>query len=353
MTFYNNLCKKIGTVVPKKYKNDELYPKMRFAGINEDFDYYVGSKIILIIILFLIGFILPITLFRIIGITDSLGQVLIKIAEYSFSLHWLIVGIILGLVFFLIPAIIYYMRILYIIQMRAKMVEEVLPDFLFLVSNNINAGMTTFSAVSNSTRKEFGLLNEEIKQALSKSMGQESFTDSLKELNYRINSQMLKETISFFSEAMKSGGKLAKLLENTASDLRQRQELKKELKSSTKMYVMFVLFIILIATPLLLSISVQFLKTIEGLQNTGLQEAVQMTQVSFLGGKLLISPEFMKFMAYIVLFINSMLASLFMGLLGDSKLTQGVKYFPVLFFISTVLFTLGTIILPNFLGALQ
>jgi len=352
MKFYINLTKKIGSIIPKKIKTEKIYPKMRFAGINQDYDFYVGSRIIFVIILFIIGFILPITLLKTLGMTDFSGNTIITIAEYSFTLPWLLTSIILGLLFLILPTIIYYMRLLYIIQMRSRMVEDVLPDFLFLVANNISAGMTTFSAVSNSTRKEFGILSDEIKIALSKSMGSESFTDALKELNYRIDSQMLTETISFFSEAMKSGGKLAKLLENTATDLRQRQELKKELKSSTKMYVMFVLFIILIATPLLLSISVQFLHTIENLQGDSTQSSIENTQVSFLGGKLLISPEFMKIIAYILLFVNSILASLFMGLLMESKVTQGVRYFPLLFFVSTILFTLGTIILPRFLGTI-
>jgi len=353
MNIYDNLCKKIGSIIPKQYKKERIYPLLEYAGINIDFEYYLGVRILFILILGIISFILPITLFKNIGLTNNFGKITISLAEYSFTLHWLIVSIILSILSISISILIYYAYISHIIQMRAKNVEKFLPDFLFLVSNNINAGMTTFSAVANSTRKEFELLSEEIKQVISKATGQESFTNALKELNHRINSQMLKETISFFSEAMQSGGKLAKLLENTASDLKQRQELKKELKSSTKMYVMFVLFIILIATPLLLAISVQFLKTIEGLQNNGLQNAIQTTQVSFLGGKLLISSEFMKITAYFVLFINSIFAALFMGLLSDFKATQGLKYMPILFIISITLFTLITIFLPHFLNAFK
>lgn len=295
---------------------------------------------------------MPITLFGYLGLSVG-GYTVIKFAEFIIQIPWFITSIVLGILFFLIPGIAYYMWVLYIIQTRVKMVEEVLPDFLFLVSNNISAGMTTIAAVSNSARKEFGILSEEIKIALSKSLGSESFTDSLKELNNRIDSEMLRETISFFSEAMKSGGKLAKLLENTASDLRQRQELKKELKSSTKMYVMFVLFIILVATPLLLSIAVQFLHTIENMQGDNLQGAIENTNVAVLGGKLLITPDFMQYMSYILLFINSILASLFMGILLDTRATQGIKYFPLIFVVSTVLFSLGLIILPKFLGVLS
>lgn len=351
MSFYVSLSKKLSGIIPKKFKQEKIYPKMRFAGLNEDYEFYIGSRIIFIILLFIIGFILPITLFNTLGLSMD-GYTILHFAEYLIKIPWYITSFILGILCFLIPGTFYYMWILYVIQMRIKLVEEVLPDFLFLVSNNINAGMTTITAVSNSARKEFGILSEEIKIALSKSLGSESFTDSLKELNNRIDSEMLRETISFFSESMKSGGKLAKLLENTASDLRQRQELKKELKSSTKMYVMFVLFIILIATPLLLSIAVQFLHTIQNMQGDNLQTAVASTNVAVLGGKLMITPEFMQYVSYLVLFINSILASLFMGILLETKATQGVKYFPLIFLVSLALFSIGLVILPKFLGGL-
>jgi hypothetical protein len=93
------------------------------------------------------------------------------------------------------------------------------------------------------------------------------------------------------------------------------------------------------------------LHTIENLQGDGPKNLD--SQVAFLGGKLLISPEFMQFMGYIILFINSILAALFLGILLESKATQGVKYFPIIFIVSLVLFSLGNLILPRFLGALQ
>lgn len=350
MNLYKTIAKILSNIISKKTKNEKIYPLLQYSGINDDFDAYIGTRMILILILSIIGFILPITLFKTLGLYLD-GNIIITLAEYSFGINWLIMSILLSILFFIISFAIYSMRINYIIQLRAKLVEDNLPDFLYLVSDNLSAGMTTFSAVSNSARKEFGLLGEEIKIALGKSTGSESFTEALKELKTRIDSEMLKETISFFVESMKSGGKLAKLLENTAQDLKQRQELKKELKSSTKMYVMFVLFIILIATPLLLSIAVQFLSTIENLQ--GDTSNIQSnSQVSFLGGKLLISPEFMTIVAYILIFINSFLASLFMGILSEAKMTQGIKYFPILLIVTLVLFTLGNIILPKMLGAL-
>src|SRR3989338_1305476 len=49
------------------------------------------------------------------------------------------------------------------------------PGFLLLVSSNINAGMTPFNSFQVAARPEFGPLAEEIKYAVSKSLGTTSF----------------------------------------------------------------------------------------------------------------------------------------------------------------------------------
>ena len=75
-------------------------------------------------------------------------------------------------------------------------------------------------------RKEFGPLSEEIKVAAAKSLGTKSFGAALKQLSRSIKSKTLEETVSFFSQAMKSGGRLAMLLQTSALDLRRTQEMK-------------------------------------------------------------------------------------------------------------------------------
>ncbi len=352
---YVHLCKRICERIPQKKRDEKIFPALEYAGINEDFDFWLGKKIILAIILFLIGLITPWSLgkyFNLIDFNSHLIQFVINHSLISISSIPILLSILLSIIlpasFFLFT----YFQIYYRIESRTKIVESILPDFLFLVASNISAGMTPFSAFRASARKEFSPLNEEVKLATSKSLGTESFGSALKELSKRIKSRALKETVYFFTQAMKSGGRLTKLLETTANDLRNTQEMKKELISSTKMYVIFVAFVVIIGTPLLLSVAVQFLDMITKIQTENVLGSSEVSSLGFLSNGLNISSKFMQTIALILLLGNAILSSLFMGLISDGKTKMGLRYAPLIAIASIIVFIITRTVLSAFLGGI-
>jgi len=314
--------KRLSERVPENNRKQILI-KMDYAGIEEDIDEYTGKRFFLALLFWVIGFLIPLSLGKFIGLEET-------------GLNF-VFGLILSIIFFFLTLFLYYLHLEYQIEDRTKRVEAVLPDFLLLVSSNLRSGMTPFNATKNSCREEFGPLAEEMKVITTRSMGVESFRESLKMLSEKVDSRILKETVSFLSESIRSGGKLAKLLETSAEDISQTQELKKEMISGTKMYVLFVLFVIVVATPLLMSISVQFLEMITVIQ-AGQPDLGGSTNLGFLSSQLLITSEFMQNIAFVLLFGNALLSSFFIGVLTERKAKLGVKYAPIIFIASAVLF---------------
>lgn len=198
--------------------------------------------------------------------------------------------------------------------------------------------MTPFNATKNSCREEFGPLAEEMKVITTMSMGTTSFSESLKMMSEKVDSRILKETVSFLAESIKSGGKLADLLEASSEDISQTQEMKKEMISGTKMYAMFVLFVIVIATPLLMSISVQFLEMITSIQTDQTVAGQGSLNLGFLSSQLAITTEFMQNISIVLLFGNAILSSLFVGVLTERKAKLGIKYSPIIFIVSLIVF---------------
>jgi len=337
--FYERLCKGLCERIPQKKREAKIFPMLTYAGVKENFDFWLGKRMILVLLAGLVGLLLPLTL----------GNYL-QLFELSMELT-LLAGLATGIVLAAITMVMFYLHIYYVIEGRASMVEGILPDFLLLVASNINAGMTPFASFRASARKEFGPLTEEIKIVSAKSLGTKSFSSALKQLSENIKSKILNETVSFFSQAMKSGGKLAKLLETSAVDLRQTQEMKKELLSSTRMYVIFVAFVIVVATPLLLAVAIQFLSMISSIQaQSQVGGAEEVASVAFLSSEMSITPEFMTNVSYILLFGNALLASLFIGVLGEGKAKMGLKYAPVIFIASFAVLIISNGFLGQFLG---
>lgn len=328
----NRFFQRLGRALPSNWREEKIYPLLGFAGVKGDLDEWIGKRVALAFFSGLIGFLLALLTypFWLTGMAHALSIPIEPLIQP--------IGIGVGIVFFFGVLGTAYIQVHHASERRARMVEEILPDFLLLVAGNIRAGMTSFSAFRGSARREFGPLSEEIQLATSRAMGTESFSDALQDLSTRIRSSVLDETVHFFVQSLRSGGQVARVLENTALDIRKTLELKKELVTSTRMYVLFVGFVVLIATPLLLAVSVQFLSMVTLIQAGTDVSNLQGTSISFLGGKVSISLEFFTFMAYVLLFGNAFLSSLFMGVIGKGKAKLGMIYFPVILVVSIVVF---------------
>ena len=90
-------------------------------------------------------------------------------------------------------------------------------------------------------------------------MGSESFTDAMRELTVTIDSAILRRMVGFFENELRSGGRLAYLLETSAEEIRETEEMRRQMLVTTKSYAIFLAFILLFGLPLLLAISTQFL----------------------------------------------------------------------------------------------
>jgi len=329
---FERIAFRIAESLPEKWKK-KLGINLKYASYDEETDLWIGKRIVVSFLIGLIGFLL-----------------LYLIAKFYLSpdptMMWL-TSIVFGLFIFVLTFSMYYLHLLFFIEDRAELVESILPDFFLLVANNIRAGLTPFNAFRLSVRPEFGPLADEVKIATSRAVGGRSFTSALKHLSTKIRSSILAESISFFSQSLRSGGHLADLLESTALTIRNTNDLKKELLSNTKMYTIFIGFIIVVVTPLLLSIAIRFIQLITAIQAQTAMFSTGSTSLMFLGTKMIITAAFIHNVSIFLLIANALLSSFFMGTISRGKPIMGVKYFPFILFPSLVMFFIFKIIVAS------
>ncbi|MEE9525829.1 MAG: type II secretion system F family protein, partial [Candidatus Woesearchaeota archaeon] len=206
-----------------------------------------------------------------------------------------------------------------------------------------------FQAMKLAARDEFGPLKEEIEYATTKALGTESFSEALLSMAKRIKSPILDRAMKLFSASMKSGGHLAQLLEDLANDIAETRALKKELITNTKMYSMLIMFMVVIGAPLLLAVSIHFIKIISGMQaTTGAAEAG--FGMAALIGTISLTPGFLTKLSVVILFITSLLASMLMGVIAEGKEKYGLKYAPLVITGSLIVFVISQYIISGFLG---
>ncbi len=247
-------------------------------------------------------------------------------AALEFRKGWL-VAFIAAIITFLICLLILYILLYFRSEDRKNRVEKVLPDALTLVSSNIRAGLNPIAALRMAARPEFGPLEEEIKYATAKSLGTESLSNAMLEITKTIRSELLKRTVSLFVTSVRSGGNIARLLENSAEDIRNTQELKQQLLAGTNMYALFILFTIIIGMPALFSVSLEFVGMVSKFQLAPQSHFAAQLGISSMSP---ISSQFVFNLSLATLVLTAILASALMGVIHEGKKLHGLKWAPFL-----------------------
>lgn len=259
-----------------------------------------------------------------------------------------------GISTFIIPQALVYVYLAYVSDRRASDVNEILPDALQLMSANIRAGMTTDRAIWLSARPEFGPLETEIKRVSSKVLGGDRINEALRDMTERINSDLLGRAVKLMIEGIESGGEMATLLEETASDIRTAQEMKKKVKSNVTMYSMFIIFASVLGGPLLFSISLYFIEITSKLwggQMSGAQEGLSQTGASMISmGVPQLEPAELRLFALVTIGVTTFFGGLIIGLIQEGKATKGLKYAPFMVIAGIGLFLASKFIITTFFG---
>ncbi len=284
-------------------------------------------------------------------LVSLLFALIVLFFPYGLRIEFSMLYPVLALFTFLLIQFLFYLLIYFKVEDRARRVEEFLPDALQLISTNLQTGMTPFKALRLAARKEFGPLYGEIRFATSKAFGTESFSDSLQTIGKRVKSETLQRALDLFTTAMRAGGHLSKLLDDLAKDIEENRSLKKELVTNTKTSVSFIMFSVIIGAPLLLTISIEFLKFMVDLKaKTGTMTGG--FGMGMLAGEILITPDFMFGLSVAILIFTSILASILLGVLTEGKINYGFKYAPAVAIGSFLVFLIMRYVVGNFFAGI-
>jgi pilus assembly protein TadC len=283
---------------------------------------------------------------NIIGIAGTIT--LFVISFLSFSGFSRALFLVYGILFFFAIHFIIFIFLHLKMEDRTRRIEEKLPDVLQLTATNIRSGMTPFRALKLSSKEEFGPLKEEIDYVTMRSLGTVNFSEVLLSINRRVKSEVLERSLRLFTNAMRTGGHLAQLLEDIARDIVETRTLKKELVTSTRTYTMFILFMVVVGTPLMLSVALSFLNNI-----LAIQPSAPVTTIGSVGGivnKIVIMPDFMFKMSIAMLIITSAMASILSGVIKEGSYVYGFRSAPFVTIMSLAAFFVINFLVKGFLG---
>ena len=279
------------------------------------------------------------------GVSLSLALMFSRVINFPLLL--------LAAIIFLSLEFIVYFFLLMSSDAKARVVEIVLPDALQLMASNLRAGLTIDKALILSARPEFGPLQDEINQIGKEvTMGKE-LEEALLEMKNRIKSEKLEKTVLLIVAGLKSGGQLAKLLEQTARNLREQAFVDEKIRSNVMMYVIFVFVAVGIGSPFLFGLSSFLVEVLtRTLSSVTLPDASVASSIPISFSEVSISVSFVVNYAVTFLITSSIMGSMIIGLISKGKEKDGAKFIPLLIALTLGLFFLVRIGMRSLLGGL-
>ncbi|MFC1755495.1 type II secretion system F family protein, partial [Thermoproteota archaeon] len=216
-------------IFPRNLKK-QIVRLLEYSHIDVDVNRFLGFQLIFSALL-----------------SAAVGVYLLLFLDYNFFM------ITIG--FFVFSQIFIYMLLVLSADKKAKFIESILPDVLQLMSSNLRTGVTIEKALFLSARPEFGPFKKELDKVGKEIAVGKDVNKALKDLGTRVKSDKLEKAVYLIINGIKSGGKIAQLLERIAQGLRDQEILDKKIRANISMYRIFITIAIGFAAPFLFGLS--------------------------------------------------------------------------------------------------
>jgi len=237
---------------------------------------------------------------------------------------------------------------------RKRKIEEILSDYLQLVSANVGAGMPIDQALWYAVRERFGILVEEMEIVAKRTMAGGDLGEALIDFAEKYDSDLLKKSVVLLVEGLEAGGEVAELINKIAWNVREVQIMRKDISADVVTYVIFIGFAALVAAPLLFALSYRIniimstlLSGIDvGGGGASVGGSIDITKI----GAGLTAGSFKSF-AVLSLSITAVMSAMIISTVTKGSIKAGIRLIPIFGAVSLILFfILSTILSVLFKG---
>lgn len=276
------------------------------------------------------------------------------------SAYWisliLLIAIIFGVAFFfldsrvgiLVFAIILDLGVGYPYYKYNKNLEEIekyWPDALRLVADTMKSGSSLDYALREASSADFGPLSKEFDEVIRRLEMGDTMAQSLDHMALRIESKIVRRTITLINECLKTGAQLAEVLEEIANDTKQMFRIKKERVTKTMLQVIFIFAAGGVIAPFIFGLTnviTMFLTDISA--NAGVATAEALVAATA-------TQKAMSMLLDIYLLIEIAAAAIIISLMRQGNFTNAIVVFPLMTIISFIIYTVSQSIVTGMLGS--
>jgi len=221
-------------------------------------------------------------------------------------------------------------------------IEKNFSDALKQMADTLKAGDTYESALREVVDSDYGRLSEEMQLALRRLEDGENLDTALTGFAKRIDSRLIRRTITIILDSIKTGASLAEILDEIAEDVRDLQRLKEDRKSNTTMQFMFMIASGGFIAPLIfgeINAVVAAFSNMGGQVTTAAQMAAAQETNNFI---------IMLIQMYIIIEVIG--SGAMMSLIREGKLNKSIIYIPILLLLAFIMYYTSSIVVKGMIS---
>ncbi len=202
-----------------------------------------------------------------------------------------------------------------------KKKEELFLAFVRDIVESVNTGLPISKAIITLSKKEYGLLNSNIKKLANQIEFGIPLKTAFRTFAKDSNSKTISRAIELIIQAELSGGDISSILQNVSKNVSQIQELKKERQGRIfnmmiQGYILFFLFV-----AIMLFVDLKFIPMITSTINPSTMQISGFEGLGNTSGTKIVKDAFF----YLIL-IQSFFCGLVIGKLAEGKIKAGLKH---------------------------
>lgn len=274
-----------------------------------------------------------------IAVVYFLFAFLIGLAE--FNLNALIENpVSVTFVYFILPFFIMFIPLSLFHEIKTRRHDKMLqklPDVLSQLAGSNKIGLTLVESLSNTAENTSGKIGKELRVVRNDVSWNSNVNTALIKFANRIKQPEISRTMKLITEANKSTGDIADVLEVAAKDVKQRQKLKREREIEMLMYTIVIiisfvvyLFVIAMLDSTFLDQIAQLEPSDGGGQGTTAGQAIDLSDVPV---------DIFRVVFFHSTIIQAIGSGILAGYLGANDPYKGLKYSIILITISLIAFT--------------
>ena len=222
-------------------------------------------------------------------------------------------------------------------------IERYWPDSLRLIADTMKSGSSFEYSLREASSADFGPLSIEYNEVIRRLEMGDTMATALNHMATRIESKIIKRTITLIQECLKTGAQLSDVLNEIATDTKNMYRIKKERETKTMLQTIFIFAAGALIAPFIFGLTnviTTFLTDVA--KNSGVASA----------DALVVSVATQKSMAllldiYVLLEVAA--AAVIVGLMREGKFAKAIIMFPVMVTIAMLVYSISQFVIRSML----